>query len=153
MSSGTINRICLLNLYRSCFHNKMQHISRNVCTIQSRGLHCLCKVNRDSSLDPDRNSQCVQDLLVSCVRQDLHRVRGILRPAGQPVINPVKSLQQFMGKSELCHGENLLFTYAKSKAQISCVVTTQLITDQLLCFRYIDSTVPLLPALFMLNQV
>ena len=36
--------------------------------------------------------------------------------------------------------ENLIFAYAKTKALISCEVT-----DQRLCFRYIDRTIPLLP--------
>ena len=39
--------------------------------------------------------------------------------------------------------ENLLFPYAKTKAWISWSVTPHLIST--FCFRYIDSTVPLLP--------
>ena len=43
-----------------------------------------------------------------------------------------------MGCSELsCIKQNLLFAYAKTKAQISCA------DHQRLCFRYIDSTIPL----------
>ena len=35
------------------------------------------------------------------------------------------------------------FAYAKTNLQISCAITVQLISA--LCFRYIDSTIPLLP--------
>ena len=38
--------------------------------------------------------------------------------------------------------ENMLFAYAKTKPQISCAVTVQLISTFI--FRYIDSTIPLL---------
>ena len=46
----------------------------------------------------------------------------------------------FCIKKEPCCDKNRLFTYAKTKAQISCAIT-----DQSLCFRYIASTIPLLP--------
>ena len=36
--------------------------------------------------------------------------------------------------------ENQLFAYAKTKVQISCAVTA----DEHVCFRYIDSVIPLL---------
>lgn len=74
----------------------MQHLSQSIYAIKSRGLHCLCKVNRHSSLDTSRNTHCVRYLLLRCVRQHLHPERGMLRPANQPIINPVKRLQQFM---------------------------------------------------------
>ena len=38
---------------------------------------------------------------------------------------------------------NKLFAYAKTKTQIMCAVTRT--DDQRLCFRHIDSTIPLLP--------
>ena len=41
------------------------------------------------------------------------------------------------------HQEKTSFNYAKTNTLISCAVTAQLISS--LCFRYIDSTIPLLP--------
>ena len=59
----------------------------------------MCRVNRDNSFNTHRDSQCVSGLLQSCVTQNLSLQRGIvLRPANQPVINPIKGLQQFMGR-------------------------------------------------------
>ena len=62
------------------------------------------------------------------------------------------------------YGQYWLFAFAKTKTQISCAVTAQLISafvfaknkdadqlrsncaaDQRLCFHYTDSTIPLLP--------
>ena len=41
---------------------------------------------------------------------------------------------------------NLLVAFAKTKTQISCLVTAQLFSA--FCLRYIDSTIPLLPRRF-----
>ena len=41
--------------------------------------------------------------------------------------------------------KTLLYAYAKTKTQISCMVTAQLITDQCLRFCYKDSTISQLP--------
>ena len=52
----------------------------------------------------------------------------------------VKSYLDFRQKTYyIASRENLLFAYAKTKAQISCAVTVQR-----LCFRYIDSSILLL---------
>ena len=37
------------------------------------------------------------------------------------------------------------FTYAKTKAQISCAVRNNCAANQHLCFRYTYNTIPLLP--------
>ena len=39
---------------------------------------------------------------------------------------------------ELCHKENIIFVYAKTKVQIICAA------DQHLCFHFINSIIPLL---------
>ena len=46
---------------------------------------------------------------------------------------------------------NMCFSFAKSNARISCAVTKQLIS--ILCFSYMDSTIPLLPDFFLKSRV
>lgn len=95
--SGPLNRLCLLNIYRSLSYNKTKtNIRIPQTVIKSRSLHCLCKLNRDCAVDTHRNLQCVRDLLRSHVTQHQHRERHLSKPADQPVINPIKRLQPFM---------------------------------------------------------
>ena len=61
------------------------------------------------------------------------------------IIYPFSALTMSLDrrKCELPHKKTNNFAYAKTKAQISCAVN-KCTADQCLCFRYTDSTIPLL---------
>ena len=73
----------------------------------------------------------------------------LLYMARSPSVNPLVSCEKCLKRRfdaqrkmtpVLC-----VTSYAKTKAQISCAVTVYCTADQRLFFRYIDSTIPLLP--------
>ena len=53
-------------------------------------------------------------------------------------LKPLRNMHRRMGKPSICIGETL------KKEQISFAVTSNCEADQRLCFRYTDSTIPLL---------